>query len=154
MMLMALGENGVVALQLDEASALFNVLAESFVGQWLSKCVSVFIITSTFAALLAQHNAVARYAFSFGTDGVLPKLLAKVHSRYGSPYMASVAVTILEVIFVLAIMCGTGFDPAGVVAYVLYMRINGLVVMTVIVLMCLVSLAIWQFLTLKTTQPT
>ena len=133
MMLMALGENGVNSLQLDEASALFNVLAESFVGQWLSKCVSVFIITSTFAALLAQHNA-------------------KVHSRYGSPYMASVAVTILEVIFVLAIMCGTGFDPAGVVAYVLYMRINGLGAMTVIVLMCLVSLAILVYFKNHTTD--
>ncbi len=142
MMLMALGEDGVNSLQLDEASALFTVLAESFVGQWLSKCVSIFIITSTFAALLAQHNAVSRYAFSFGTDGVLPKFFAKVHARYGSPYMASVVVTILEVLFVLAIMCGTGFDPAGVVAYVLYMRINGLGAMTVIVLMCLVSLAI------------
>ncbi len=141
-LLAALGKEGVNALQIDEASSLFTVLAESYVGKWLSRCVSVFIITSTFAALLAQHNAVARYAFSFGKDGVLPRIFARVHPRYGSPYMASVMVTLLEILFILAIMCGTGFDPAGVVAYVLYMRINGLGAMTVIVLMCLVSLAI------------
>lgn len=142
MMLMALGQEEVKSLQLDEASALFNVLAESYVGKWLSQCVSVFIITSTFAALLAQHNAVSRYAYSFGKDGVLPAVFAKVHVKFGSPYMASVIVTILEIVFVLAIMAGTGFDPAGVVAYVLYMRINGLGAITVIFLMCLVSLAI------------
>lgn len=142
MMLTALGSNGVDSLQIDQASSLFNVLAESYVGKWLSQCVSVFIVTSTFAALLAQHNAVSRYAYSFGMDRVFPAVLAKVHSKYGSPYIASIFVTVLELIFVFAVMIATGFDPKGLVAYVLYMRINGIGAMFVITLMCIVSFAI------------
>lgn len=63
--------------------------------------------------------------------------------------MSAVFVTILEVIFIIAITAGTGFDPAGNTAYVLYMRINGLGAITVIFLMCLVSVAIIAFFKVK-----
>lgn len=145
MMLTALGSEGVATLGLDKASTLFTELATSYVAKILADIVSVLIVTSTFAALLAQHNAVARYCFSFGKDGVLPKKFAQVHPKFGSPYMSAVFVTILEVIFVIAIAAGTGFDPAGGVAYILYMRVNGLGAITIIFLMCLVSVAIIVF---------
>lgn len=144
-MLTALGKDGVMSLGLDKASTLFTELATSYVAKVLADIVAVLIVTSTFAALLAQHNAVSRYCFSFGKDGVLPKKFAYVHPKFGSPYMSAVFVTVLEIVFIIAIAVGTGLDPAGNIAYILYMRINGLGAITVIFLMCLVSVAIIVF---------
>lgn len=145
MMLTALGTDGVMNLGLDKASTLFMELTTSYVAKIVADIAQVLLVTSTFAALLAQHNAVTRYCYSFGKDGVLPGKFAKVHPRFGSPYMSSIFVTVLEVLFVIAITAGTGFDSAGETAYVLYMRINGLGAITIIFLMCLVSIAILVF---------
>ena len=145
MMLTALGSEGVMALGLDKASTLFMELTTSYVAKIVADLAQVFLVTSTFAALLAQHNAVTRYCYSFGKDGVLPEKFAQVHPKFGSPYMASIFVTVLELVFVIAITIGTGLDAAGSVAYVLYMRINGLGAITIIFLMCLVSVAIIVF---------
>ncbi|MFP3607457.1 amino acid permease, partial [Paraburkholderia sp. SIMBA_053] len=49
----------------------FNFVAEHLGVIWVD-VMSILFITSLFAALVSFHNAVARYAFSLGREGVLP----------------------------------------------------------------------------------
>ena len=67
----------------DPAAVLFSV-ADEYVGSWLSDLMSWLVITSLFAGLLAFQNSAARYFFSMGRGGVLPRKLDHVNKQ-GSP---------------------------------------------------------------------
>jgi amino acid transporter len=51
------------------------------------------------------HNAVARYAFALGREGVLPSVFGRVNRRTGSPWVASMTQSVLAlgVVLVFAI---------------------------------------------------
>lgn len=68
--------------------------------------MTILFITSLFAALQAFHNAVARYLYSLGREGVLPRGFSRT-SKAGAPWAGSVVQTVLAVIVV------TGFALAG-----------------------------------------
>jgi amino acid transporter len=59
------------------------------------------IVLALFAALLSFHNAVARYAFALGREGVLPSVFSRVNSRTGAPWIASLTQSILALTVVL-----------------------------------------------------
>lgn len=71
--------------------------------------MEILIVTSFFAAVLAFHNACARYLFSLGRERLLPTL-ARTHHRMSSPHIASLALTVISII---AIGAGAllGADP-------------------------------------------
>lgn len=142
-MLTALGPQGVADARAGGAVAsMFGDLAASYVGSVVPGIINVLVVSSTFACLLAQHNAVARYAYSLGKDGVLPRTLGVAHARHHSPFVASLIVTALEVAAVVAIAAGTAFDPAGTEAFTVYIRLNGLGAIVVVALLVLVSGAV------------
>ncbi|MBG0741373.1 APC family permease [Paeniglutamicibacter antarcticus] len=76
----------------------------------VSDTAQVLFVTSLLAALIAFHNAVARYAFSLGREGVLPRSLARVNRRH-APVAGSLAQSALAIVM-LAIfaIAGTGSD--------------------------------------------
>lgn len=141
-LLTALGKSGVDGAKTADVSTMFNDLAKQYVGSVIPQIVTVLVITSTFACLLASHNAVARYGYSLGKDGVLPSRFGQAHNRFRSPHRASVIVTVLELIAIVVIAAATRFDAAGTDAYAVYIRMNGLGAIAVVFLMCVVSIAV------------
>jgi amino acid transporter len=86
---------------LSDPSAVLFSLSTSFVGSWLTELFSVIVLTSLFAAMLAFQNSAARYLFSMGRAGVLPKKLDKVNGRQ-SPMVATTVVSIFAILLVIA----------------------------------------------------
>ncbi|MDK7741624.1 APC family permease [Helcobacillus massiliensis] len=62
---------------------------------------NVLFITSLLAALLAFHNAAARYFFSLGRTGVLPRFFENTSHRTGAPIAGSAAQSVLALIVIL-----------------------------------------------------
>lgn len=92
----------------DPAAALFAVATE-YVGSWLATVMSWLVISSLFAGLLAFQNSAARYFFSMGRAGVLPKRLDRVNSM-GAPVIASIATSVVTLI-VFIIFIVQDLDP-------------------------------------------
>lgn len=65
----------------------------------ISNLVHVLFATSILAALLAFHNAAARYFFALGRSGVLPKVFAKT-GQSGAPVVGSGAQSALSLLVV------------------------------------------------------
>jgi len=142
-MLTALGSQGVADARAGGAVAsMFGDLAAAYVGNVVPGIINVLVISSTFACLLAQHNAVARYAYSLGKDGVMPGILGVAHPRHHSPFVASLIVSGLEIAAVVIIAVATAFDSAGTDAFTVYIRLNGLGAIVVVALLVLVSVAV------------
>lgn len=86
-----------------------------YMGNWAADTLSVLVVTSAFAAVLALFNNAARYLFALARDGVLPQRLARTHPRYHSPHIASGALTVLLVL-VFAFSSLAGLDPLTTIA--------------------------------------
>ncbi|MFI7707778.1 APC family permease [Nonomuraea sp. NPDC049480] len=109
-MTMGTGASKIVAQSAEHGPGLVFVLAEQHVGRVFSDLTQVFLATSVFAALLSFHNAVARYFFSLGREGVLPDVLGRTHVRHGSPHVGSMTQTALAAAVVVAFALSGG-DP-------------------------------------------
>lgn len=112
-------------------------MGAKYLGSWAPDLLTVFVVTSMFACTLAFHNSIARYLFTFGRDGVLPKALGKVHPKTRSPYIASFTQTAL-VLLLLAPFVILGKDPVLVV----FFWFSGISVVGIITLWVLVALAV------------
>jgi amino acid transporter len=82
----------------DIASA-FYPLTDRYVGSGLTTVFEILIVTGSFACCLAFYNTASRYFFSMGREGLLPRALGKVHPSHRSPYLASMLVTVLMVLY-------------------------------------------------------
>ncbi len=78
----------------------------------VSDIAQVLFITSLLAALIAFHNAVARYVFSLGRESVLPRGFARVNARHapvaGSLTQSALALVMLAVFAVAGIGSSLG----------------------------------------------
>lgn len=124
---------------MDPTTFIF-ALSERYVGGWLTTIMSLLLITSVFAALLAFHNAAARYFYVLGREGLLPAGLGQTHDAHQSPHLGSVLQTVLALV-VVGIFIVTGQDPVlGLFAW-----LTNLATLSVITLMALVSFAVIAF---------
>lgn len=115
-------------------------LSDQYVGGWLTTIMSLLLISSVFAALLAFHNAAARYFYVLGREGLLPAKLGHTHDAHQSPHTGSVLQTALGIV-VLAIFAITGQDPI----FALFTWLTNTATLSVITLMALVSFAVLAF---------
>jgi amino acid transporter len=106
----AFGSDQAQAAAGEDPVGMFFTAIATYVGPWASTAMSVLIVTSVYAAQLAFHNAITRYAFALAKDGVLPARLAATHPRFGSPHVAGVVQTVLATVVVLAFAVA-GADP-------------------------------------------
>jgi amino acid transporter len=60
--------------------------------------ILVTVIASAIANAMAAQAAVSRILFAMARDGKLPALLAKVHPRYQTPYVSTLAVTVVSLL--------------------------------------------------------
>jgi amino acid transporter len=93
----------------DPAGFVFAANAK-YIGGFTVDAMNLLIVSSSFAALLAFHNAAARYIFGLSRDGILPRQLARTHPRSGAPIAAS-ALQISIAVVVVAAFAIAGLDP-------------------------------------------
>lgn len=85
---------GLLRMASDPSELLFSV-AQRFVGMPLVTVMRLLFVTSIFAAMLAFHNAIARYCFALGRDRILFVRFGRCHPRHRSPHLGSLLQTVL-----------------------------------------------------------
>ena len=122
----------------NSAEVIFSV-AREYVGGWLANAMSWLVLSSLFAGLLAFQNSAARYFFSMGRAGVLPRMLDRVN-KAGAPLAGSIATSVLAgaVIVVFAV---TGRDPV----LNMFFWFSALAVVAIVLVEFLVCIAIVAF---------
>ena len=78
-------------------------------GSVLSQAAQWLFLTSLFAAALAFHNAVWRYAFALGREGVLPGWFGRTGSN-NIPKAASLAQSVTGLVVIVMFAAGR-LDP-------------------------------------------
>jgi amino acid transporter len=111
-MTIASGPSNVIKDSTEQGPNLIFSFLESNVGVLISDIAQVLFITSLFASLVSFHNAVARYFFSLGREGVLPSWLARVRKHSRAPWAGSLTQTILALIVIAAFaIASVGWVP-------------------------------------------
>jgi amino acid transporter len=126
-------------LKPDPTAFLFE-LGGTYLGGALTTVMSLLFVSSVFAALLAFHNAVARYCFALGREGLVPARLGRTHTVHLSPHVGSVSQSVLALVVIL-LFVGTGLDPV----LALFTWLTQLGTLAIIVLMALASFAVLAF---------
>jgi amino acid transporter len=117
----------------NPTSLLFD-LSDRYVSHSVTQIMRVLFVTSTFAGLLAFHNAIARYLFATGREGLLPEALGRTHQSFQSPHLGSIAQTALVSVSVV-LFAIFGADPILTV----FTLPSALATLGIIVLMAIVS---------------
>jgi amino acid transporter len=120
----------------DPTTVLFATGGERLGAFW-GDAASLLFATSLFAALLSFHNAVSRYAFALGREGVLPRVFGRVHPRTGAPWIASLTQSALA-LTVVGIFALAGKDPV----LELFTWLTNLGALGVLLLMAMTSFAV------------
>jgi amino acid transporter len=127
------------SLQPDPTVFLF-ALGETYVGSIFTVIMSLLFVSSVFAALLAFHNAVARYLYALGREGPVPARLGRTHAKHLSPHVGSLSQSILAFVIVLIFVL-TQQDPV----LALFTWLTQLGTLAIIALMALASFAMIAF---------
>ena len=112
----------------------------TYAGTVAYDAVSIMLLTSGFASVLANVNIGARYLFTLGGDGVLPRKLGKVHPKQGSPYIAAA-------VFATICLIGSIIIPAlaGIDALTVYVDLAAIGGVCLLLLMLVTSVAVPVF---------
>jgi amino acid transporter len=94
--------NLLAGLTIKDAAAASFELAEWSIGPWAS--ISLAWATATiigFTNVLPMQVGVARVLFAMGRDRQLPEVMARVHPKYGTPYIGMVAASAITLAMAL-----------------------------------------------------
>ena len=119
----------------NPAGVLFS-LTDQYVGSWMTQIMSVLVISSLFAGLLAFQNANSRYFFALGRGGVLPKRFGMTNNA-GAP-SAGVILTSVIALVVMVGFAAAGLDGIGN----LFFWMSAVAVIAIIFVEILVSIAV------------
>ena len=125
------------------AAQYYLAPANAIAGRWVGSVLSYLIITGSFACGMAFHNTTARYFYSLGREGLLPRALGKTHPKWQSPHIASITQSVIAAVIVIGFAVFTGSNDPSSQAYIqLYglMAVMGLIV--ILTVQALVSLSI------------
>ncbi|RSM64187.1 amino acid permease [Kibdelosporangium aridum] len=106
-MAVGVGPSQIVEQATLNGPGVFFGISGRHLGSTVTDVAYVLFLTSQFASLLSFHNAVARYFFALGREGVLPDALGRTNRRNGSPIVGSLAQSVTALIVV------SGFAIAG-----------------------------------------
>lgn len=132
-------ENAGPAAEADSANMFVNVLS-NLVAPAVGHIVAAISLVSIFASGLAIQNVGARYFYSLGVDGALPKVFGKVHPTQRSPYMAAITIGTLWVVLIIV------FALMGYDAEFTYTRPNTIGNFEVTCMIGLVAVAVFVYL--------
>ena len=134
------GSDKIQELAAANPDGLFLIGLGQVTGKIIVDIATVLTVFSTFACLLSIQNVTTRYLYSLGVDGVLPKMLGKVHPKHKSPYLAAVVVSIAWGVMI-AVFAFIGSDPNY-----LYPVFSGSGTFCVILIMFVATIAILFFM--------
>jgi amino acid transporter len=131
--------NAVTSAATDPTGSV-TATFQTYLGGVGVHLVSVLVITSGFASLIAIHGVLSRYLFNLGVDRILPRRLGAVHPRHGSPHQASIFASIIIVAgFLVSVMFKA--NPS-----VLYAQLWGIFGYALQILFVLTTLAVMVFM--------
>lgn len=122
----------------DPAAVLFS-LATQYIGPWMATVMSILVLSSLFAGLLAFQNAAGRYLFAMGRGGVLPARLGTVNHR-GAPAAASILTSVITGLVIVTFALFQ-LDPV----LNLFYWFSGLAVVAIVLIEVLVCIAIMVY---------
>ncbi len=108
--LISAGGPNVVERAGAEGPGLFFGLAGERLGVVATDVGQILFLTSLIAAMISFHNIIARYTFSLGREGVLPRAFGRTVPGTGAPKNGSLAQSVVGLI-VLIIFAVAGWDP-------------------------------------------
>jgi amino acid transporter len=83
----------------QSAETAFYEISHMAGGVWLERLVLISVVVSAgIANAMAAQAAVARILFAMARDRKLPAVLAKIHPRFQTPYISTIAVSIISLI--------------------------------------------------------
>src|SRR3954453_15980137 len=100
----------VVARAGNEGPDLFFNVASDRLGSTAPHLGHALFLTSLIAAMISFHNIIARYTFSLGREGVLPRAFGRTVPGTGAPKNGSLAQSAVALI-VLVLYAVAGRDP-------------------------------------------
>jgi len=142
--------NAAANVAQNNSANFYFIPAQHYGGLFLKDCLSWFIITGSFACGMAFHNTTARYMYSMGREGLLPRFLGRTHKRYHSPHLASMTQSAIAALILLAFALFAPVSPKlGAADSVGYLQVYGLMavmgVVSILAIQALVSLAIFNY---------
>jgi amino acid transporter len=142
--------NQAVNVAQNNSANFYFIPAQHYGGLFLKDCLSWFIISGSFACGMAFHNTTARYMYSLGREGVLPRFLGRTHARYHSPHLASSAQSVVAALILLAFALFAAVDTKlGAADSVGFLQVYGLMavmgVVSILAIQALVSVAIFNY---------
>ena len=105
----SVGGPAIVERATAEGGDLFFNQAAVVLGESALYVGRVLLGTGLIAALLAFHNAIARYTFALGREGVVPRMFGRTTIK-GAPRNASLAQTAVAFV-ALTLYAVAGWDP-------------------------------------------
>ncbi|MFJ9787184.1 APC family permease [Amycolatopsis sp. NPDC101161] len=109
-MAVATGPDHIVERAAAEGPGLLFGLGGRYFGTAFADTAYVLFLTSQCAALLSLHNAVARYFFALGREGLLPDGVSRTSKRTGAPIGGSLVQTTIGLV-VVSVFALAGRDP-------------------------------------------
>ena len=119
----------------DPAAVLFS-LTDQYVGSWMVQIMSILVISSLFAGLLAFQNATGRYFYAMGRGGVLPKAFGTTNAK-GAPRNGVLLTSVLAFV-VIVIFAVAALDPV----LNLFFWMSSITAIAIIFVEILVSIAV------------
>lgn len=148
----AVGPGTVIKESSEQGPDLIFTFLALHVGPVFADLGHVLFITSLLACLVSFHNAVARYFYSLGREGVLPSALGRVRHSSGAPYVGSLTQTAIAVVVMVAFAIASisWVPPKGVPGELfpvltLFAWLPNVGALGLVLLMAIVSLAVIGF---------
>jgi len=110
----AYGTDNVVAAATQDPGNFWFVQSQRYLGGWPTAAMSVLLLTSVFASIVAFHSAISRYLHALAVDRLLPDRMGSLHPRFGSPHIASYVQTASAAVVLLGFVL-LKTDPYAVI---------------------------------------
>jgi amino acid transporter len=80
--------------------------ATPLIGGWLAPAVAALVMASAVGQFGGLGTGVSRLPFAVGVDRLLPKAFARVHPRWGTPYVSILLLGVVASFLLIAVQAG------------------------------------------------